>query len=289
VTPARTAAPRPSAGRVRVLAPGVLAGRTALVTGAGSGIGRAVALRLVELGADVVGAGRRADALADTAGSAAGGPGSFTARAVDVRDRPAARALVAEVGRERGLDLLVNNAGGQFVAPAERISARGFAAVTDLNLTAVAALTEAARPFLAARRGRVVALGLSSPDRGIAGLVHSATARAGVASLYGYWAEAWRAEGIALFCLAPGTVLTAGVGDELPADALAAVVEATPLGRDTSVAEVAEWVAALGSGAADALSGTLLELDGGSGLAGAASALAGVSTPRPAGTGSEGP
>ena len=275
----RTAAPRP-ADRVRVVAPGTCTGRTALVTGAGSGIGRAISVRLADLGADVVGVGRRPDALAGTAELTAAASGTFTARVLDVRDRAAARVLVDELGAERGLDLLVNNAGGQFVAPAERISARGFGAVADLNLTAVAALTEAARPWLARRRGRVVALGLSSPERGIAGLAHSATARAGVAALYRHWATAWRDDGISLFCLAPGTVLTAGVGEELPAAALDAVVAGTPLGRDTGVEEVAEWVAALGTGAADGLSGTLIELDGGSGLAGAASALAGVSTPR---------
>jgi len=281
VSAPRVAAPRPTAEQVTVVAPGALAGRTALVTGAGSGIGRVVSLRLVALGADVVGVGRRAERLDGTAALVPpDGLGSFTPRALDVRDREAARALVDEVGRERGLDLLVNNAGGQFVAPAAQISPRGFAAVLDLNLTAVVALTEAARPWLAARNGRVVALSLSSPERGIAGLAHSATARAGVAALYRRWAAEWRADGIALFCLAPGTVLTAGVGEELPGSTLDDVLAATPLGRDTGPDEVAEWVAALGAGLADGLSGSLLELDGGSGLAGAASALAGVSTPK---------
>src|SRR5437588_8699375 len=81
----------------------------------------------------------------------------------------------------------------------------------------------------------------------------------------------WRADGIRLFCLAPGTVLTAGVGEELPAPVLERIVASTPLGRDTTTAEVAEWVAALGAGVADAVSGALIELDGGSGLVGAAS------------------
>jgi citronellol/citronellal dehydrogenase len=279
--PGRTPAPRPDGDRVHVLAPGSLDGRTALVTGAGSGIGREVSRRLAGLGAHVVGVGRRRERLDETGDLvAAAGHGGFTARPADVRDRAAARAVIDETGRERGLDLLVNNAGGQFVAPSAQISARGFAAVLDLNLTAVAALTEAARPWLAARRGRVVALSLSSPDRGIAGLAHSATARAGIAALYRSWARAWRDDGIALFCLAPGTVLTAGVGAELPGSALADVVAATPLGRDTGAEEVAEWVAALGAGLADGLSGSLLELDGGSGLAGAASTLLGVRTPR---------
>lgn len=254
-----TAAPRPA--DCRVLPPTAMAGKTALVTGAGSGIGRAVTLRLVELGATVVGVGRRADALAGTADLAGE---RFRYTPLDIRDRDATAAFVTGLGP---LDLLVNNAGGQFVAPAADISRRGFDAVADLNLTALASILQAARPGLAG--GRVVNLSLSAPDRGIAGLAHSAAARAGIAALTRSLARQW--PDIRLFCLAPGTVLTAGVGDELPADVLARIVATTPLGRDTSLAEVAEWVAALGSGVADAVSGALIELDGGSGLVSAAS------------------
>jgi citronellol/citronellal dehydrogenase len=261
-----TAAPRPSAEACRALPARTMAGRTALVTGAGSGIGRAVSLRLLELGASVVGVGRRAERLAETAELA--GSERFRFTALDLRDRDAAATFVSSLG---GLDVLVNNAGGQFIAPAADISRRGFDAVVDLNLTALASLVRAARPGLAARGGRVVNLSLSAPDRGITGLAHSAAARAGVAALTASLARQWRPDGIRLFCLAPGTVLTEGVGDELPAEALAEIVATTPLGRDTTLAEVAEWVAALGSGVADAVSGALIEVDGGSGLVGAAS------------------
>ncbi|MFJ7217841.1 SDR family NAD(P)-dependent oxidoreductase [Amycolatopsis sp. NPDC098790] len=258
------AAPRPES--CAVLPAGSLRGRLALVTGAGSGIGRAITLRLLDLGATVVGVGRRQERLAETASLAASDRFSFAA--LDIRDRPAAAAFVQSLG---GLDLLVDNAGGQFVAPVDRISPRGFAAVADLNLTATAAIIQAAHPGLKARRGRVVNLSLSAPDRGIPGLAHSAAARAGIAALTRELARTWRADGIRLFCLAPGTVLTDGVGGELPPEQLAEIVAKTPLGRDTSTAEVAEWVAALGSGVADAVSGALVELDGGSGLVAAAS------------------
>ena len=246
----------------------MLAGRTALVTGAGSGIGRAVSLRLDALGASVVGIGRRAERLAETAALAGE---RFRYEVLNVRD-PEAAAFVRSLG---GLDLLVNNAGGQFVAPTEKISRRGFDAVLDLNLTALASLIRAARPGLVERQGRVVNLSLSSPERGIAGLSHSAAARAGVAELTKALAGQWRSDGIRLFCLAPGTVLTAGVGDELPPDVLKHIVRTTPLGRDTSLVEVAEWVAALGAGVADSVSGALIELDGGSGLVSAASLTGG--------------
>jgi citronellol/citronellal dehydrogenase len=264
-----TAAPRPSPEQARVLAGDCYAGRTALVTGAGSGIGRAVALRLVELGARVIGVGRRLPALRETAGLALV-PDRIRVETLDIRDRPAANAFVSALD---SLDLLVNNAGGQFVAAASKTSPRGFGSVLDLNLTATAALIYAARPALGAAGGRVVSLSLSAPERGIAGLAHSSTARAAIAALTAAAAREWHGEGIRLFCLAPGTVRTAGVADEVAGDVLDRAVARSLLGRDTSLAEVAEWVAALGSGVLDVFSGTLFEIDGGSGLVDAASCL----------------
>jgi citronellol/citronellal dehydrogenase len=252
--------PVPNADACHVVAAGALAGRRALVTGAGTGIGQAIAVRLAELGATVFGVGRRPEPLAETArliGEA------FKARALDVRDRPAVAELVREIGGD-GLDLLVNNAGGQFVAPARAISDRGIAAVLDLNLTAVAALTAAAAPFLAARGGTVVTISLSAPQRGIPGLSHSAVARAATQAL------ARRPTEFASYTLAPGTVLTDGVREELTPEALEQTLAATPLGRDTTLPEVAEWVAALATGTTGLASGSHIELDGGAGLRGAA-------------------
>ncbi|MQA03278.1 MAG: SDR family NAD(P)-dependent oxidoreductase [Streptosporangiales bacterium] len=274
----RPAVARPSAASVRVLAPDCLAGRTALVTGAGTGIGRAVTLRLLALGAHVVGVGRRVEPLAETRAST-DAPERLRVEQLDIRDRSAVATFVAGLDR---LDLLVNNAGGQFVAPATAISARGFGAVLDLNLTATAHLTRTARRALAAAGGRVVTLSLSAPDRGIAGLVHSTTARAGMAALTRSLARQWAGEGIRLFCLAPGTVHTAGVAGEVPTQALDAGVRASLLGRDTGLDEGAEWVAAMGSGVFDAVSGTAVELDGGAGLVDAAASLVPPSAEEPA-------
>jgi citronellol/citronellal dehydrogenase len=246
-----------------VLAPGSLAGRRAVVTGAGTGIGRGIALRLVELGAEVVGVGRRIELLEETAGLA--GP-SFVPRALDIRDGAAVHAFCA--GLER-LDLLVNNAGGQFLAPADEISDRGFAAVLDLNLTAVARLTELCRPLLTG--GTVVVVTVSGAERGVPGMSHSATARAAIIGLARDLAGSWP-EG-RVYCLAPGTVLTPAMRAELTQEALDQVLAGTPLGRDTAVEEVAEWVAALACGIAPGSSGALIELDGGAGLHGVPGAL----------------
>jgi citronellol/citronellal dehydrogenase len=279
----------------RALAPHCLLGRRALVTGAGTGIGRGIAIRLAALGASVVGVGRRPDPLAETEALVAEGrgPGAFAWRSLDVRDRDAAAALADEVARgaferrsapagpadargaaapgtdrESGLDLLVNNAGGQFIAPAVDISDRGMASVLDLNLTAVANLTRAAHPFLVASRGTVVTISLSSPERGITGLAHSATARAAILALTGQLAREWREDGIRLYGVAPGTVLTDGVRGEMPPEALAETLKNTPLRTDTAIEEIAEWVAALAAGVGPLPSGTVLQLDGGAGIHG---------------------
>lgn len=267
VTATRSAA-RPSASEVRVLEPGCYGGRTVLVTGAGSGIGRAATLRLADLGATVIGVGRRLEPLQETAALAP--ETRVQVEALDIRNRGQAQELVAALPE---LHLLVNNAGGQFIARARDISSRGFGSVLDLNLTATAALIHAARPALAAARGRVVSLSLSAPERGTVGLVHSMTARAAIAGLTETLAREWRGEGVRLFCLAPGAVKTAGMADEVAAETLSRGVERSLLGRDTDVVEVAEWVAALGIGTLDVFNGTSFEIDGGAGLVDATSEL----------------
>jgi citronellol/citronellal dehydrogenase len=273
--------------RPLALAPGSLSGKRALVTGAGTGIGRGIAIRLAELGADVVGVGRRVGPLVETGclvaaatgshggrpadpavGSGAGRGGRFTWRSLDLRDRETAAAMVAEVAGSGGLDLLVNNAGGQFIAPATKISDRGMAAVLDLNLTAVAGLTRAARPSLAGSAGTVVTISLSSPERGITGLAHSATARAAFLALTRRLAREWCEDGIRLYGVAPGTVFTDGVRGEMSPEALQETLRNTPLRADTATWEIAEWVAALAAGVGPLPSGTVLQLDGGAGIHG---------------------
>ena len=248
-----------------VLEQNLLTGRCAIVTGAGTGIGRAVALRLGALGARVIGIGRRAELLAQTLSL---GGAWFEPCALDIRDADAVGELFEHIDR---VDLLVNNAGGQFVAPAADISARGFGAVLDLNLTATARLITLARPLMTAG-SVVVNVSLSDAERGIPGLAHAATARAAIAGLTRELAR--REPELLFYCLAPGTVLTDGVRLELTPQALRRVLETTPLGRDTHVEEVAEWVAALAAGIAPGTSGALIELDGGSGLSGATRTLA---------------
>jgi citronellol/citronellal dehydrogenase len=247
-----------------VLAPGTLDGLSALVTGAGSGIGRAIAHRLVQLGAHVTGFGRNQDTLAET-GALADGPGGYDYRVCDVRDTEAATEALDEVGRDRGLGLLVNNAGGQFFARAADISTNGWRSVLDLNLTSVFHLTKAAYPYLARNGGSVVNISLSGVERGGMSMAHSIAARSGVLGLTRTLALEWAEQGIRINCLGPGTVLTHALSAEASEHVLGNLVQkATPMRRPTPAPDVAELVAFLASPAGTLITGQLLHVDGGS-------------------------
>jgi citronellol/citronellal dehydrogenase len=247
---------------VQVLRPQVHAGRSGFVTGAGSGIGRAITLRLLALGMNVFGTGRRAEALAETGRLAEGLPGAFTHEPCNVRETAAIEALVNKVGERQGIDLLVNNAGGQFFAPASGISRKGWDAVIDVNLSAVFVVTKAAYPFLKARHGSVINISLSGVDRGSMGIAHSIAARAGVLGLTRTLALEWAKDDINLNCIGPGTVMTQGLAGEAAKPMLDRLVAATPMGRTTSLEELAELVAFLASPAAHLMTGQLIQIDG---------------------------
>ncbi|SSW65396.1 3-oxoacyl-[acyl-carrier-protein] reductase FabG [Achromobacter veterisilvae] len=260
----------PCADSTQVMRPGVLIGRSALVTGAGSGIGRGIALRLLALGMDVFGIGRREAPLAETAAMAERLPGDFSYASANIRDTAAIEALIAEVGERQGIDLLVNNAGGQFFAPATEISRKGWDAVIDTNLNAVFVITKAAYPYLKRRQGAVINISLSGVERGSMGIAHSIAARAGVLGLTRTLALEWAADDIALNCIGPGAVITEGLAGEAAQAMLDRLIAATPMGRATSVDDVAELVAFLATPAGHLMTGQLLQIDGaahlGSGL-----------------------
>jgi citronellol/citronellal dehydrogenase len=245
-----------------VLRDGLFAGKFGLVTGAGSGIGRTIALRLVALGMNVVGTGRRAELLAETLRQAEGMAGSFAFETCDLRDAEAAEALVRTVGERQGIDLLVNNAGGQFYAPAVDITRKGWDAVIAINLSAIFTVTRAAYPYLKARRGSVVNISLSGIDRGSKGLAHSIAARAGVLGMSRSMALEWAADGIRLNCIGPGVVTTEGLETPTAKKMLSSLLAATPAGRATTPEEVAELTAFLASDAGALMTGQLIQIDG---------------------------
>lgn len=234
--------------------------RAAIVTGGGTGIGRATAMALARDGFDLVLAGRRPEPLEATRELI--GEGCVTLPG-DVREPDTAEALVdrclAEYGR---IDVLVNNAGGQFTAPAEEITANGWRAVRRLNLDAPWHLTQlvAKRWMIENGGGRVVSVVLC-PRRGIAGMAHSSAARAGMSALTRTLAAEWGRFGIGLVTVAPGWIDTEGVrgyGTDLDE-----VAQRIPMKRLGTAEEVGDVIAFLCSPAAAYITGTDIVIDGG--------------------------
>lgn len=244
-----------------VLAPGCLQGRRALVTGGGSGIGRASATLLADLGADVVVVGRTEETLAETV---AHRPDRITALTADVREPEQVDAMLEQVP---GCDFLLNNAGGQFVAQAQDITYKGFRAVTRLNLDAVWYMTTqvANRFFIPGEYGKIASITMT-PHRGMPLMAHSSAARSGVESLTRNWAVEWGRFGIRAVAVAPGIVHTeAWERYGLSPDAIGSGL---PAGRLQTADEVAAIVAFCFSPAGDYITGTTLTCDGGFDIAG---------------------
>jgi citronellol/citronellal dehydrogenase len=246
------------------LRPDANAGRVALVTGGGTGIGRATALELAASGARVAICGRREEPLERVRGEIEAAGGECLAVAADLREPDGVAAVVdAALARFGTLDVLVNNAGGQFTAPAEEISDNGWRAVERVTVDAVWSMTRAVatRAMIPGGGGLIVFIGFS-PLRGIPGFAHASAGRAAVANLASGLALEWSRHRIRTVCVAPGTILTEGL-EGYDQEAIDGWARSVPLGRLGRPEEVASLIAFLASDGGMYVTGTTIVVDGG--------------------------
>jgi citronellol/citronellal dehydrogenase len=254
-------APRPAS---QIFRPGLLDGCVCVVSGAGTGLGRAIATELATLGATVIGCGRRSEPLDGTVDAIRQAGGAAEAEPMDIRDADSVDALIDRVLDRHGkLDLLVNNAGGQFMSPAEAISPKGFRTVTELNVQGTWQMTHAAatKAFIPQRSGKVISVTLS-PHNGMPGMVHSGAARAAVENMMRTLSIEWARFGIRLCAVAAGQFDTEVLRTKYPPQVAENVHRTIPLGRLGTPEEMAWMVAYLASPAGDFLSGCVITIDG---------------------------
>jgi len=256
---------QPAARYQSVFAPGLFAGQVVIVTGGGSGIGRCTAHELASLGATVVLVGRNADKLRATAEEIASDGGLVSTQVCDIRQEDAVRAMVAAVLVAHGrIDGLVNNAGGQYMTPLEEISAKGWQAVIDTNLTGgFLVARECYLQHMQAQGGAVVNI-VADMWGSMPGMGHSGAARAGMVSFTETAALEWAKSGVRVNAVAPGYIASSGM-DHYPAEAgpmLRAMRETVPAGRFGNEAETSAAIVFLLSPAASFVSGSVLRVDG---------------------------
>jgi citronellol/citronellal dehydrogenase len=246
------------------LAADATAGRVAVVTGGGTGIGRATAMELARTGSAVAICGRRHEPLEETRALIEEAGGTCLAVPTDVREPDQVAALAdAVLDRFDRVDVLVTNACGQFIAAPESISPKGWRAVHRLNVDAVWDVTRtfAERSMIPRRNGLVVFIGFS-PRRGMPFMVHASAARAALENLAGGLAIEWSRYGIRSVCVACGAIDTEGFrgyGEPWIEEATKTV----PLGRLGAVEEVASTIAFLASAGGAYITGTTIVVDGG--------------------------
>jgi citronellol/citronellal dehydrogenase len=255
----------PSPESQRVFRGGLFDDQVAIITGGGSGIGLATAAELARLGAHVAICGRKAEKLerakAELAELSAGR--EVIAEVCDIRKPEEIEAFVGQVMRERGrIDVLVNNAGGQFPSPAQLISPKGFSAVVRNNLDGTFNMTRevANQAMIPQKRGRVINI-IANIYRGFPGMAHTGAARAGVENLTMSLAVEWAQFGILVNAVAPGIILSSGTG-QYPPQLVELAVSKCPQKRAGTVDEVAASIVFLASPAAQFISGATLRVDG---------------------------
>ncbi len=242
-----------------VFASDALAGRTVLITGGGTNLGRQAATECAAAGADVVIAGRRREVLAAAAESIGERVTWVTG---DIREARDATRIVETARKEHGrLDVLVNNAGGQYFVPAESIAAKGWAAVMRLNIEGTYAMTRAAAGTGFGDDGGTVINVTVSPHHGMPAMAHTGAARAAVEALTRELADEWADRRIAVVAAAIGRFDTESLR-KYPEVVHEGAARSVPLQRLGTMQEYGWLVALLAGPLGRALSGSVVTLDG---------------------------
>jgi citronellol/citronellal dehydrogenase len=244
-------------------------GQTIIVTGGGSGIGRAVAHELAGLGAHVVLASRRSTKLERVQAEITEAGGSASHYQCNLREEEQIVKLFEQVLAERGaVHGLVNNGGGQFLSPAEQLTSKGWDAVVETNLRGTFLMCREAFNQYMGQHGGVIVNMLIEMWRGFPGMAHSAAARAGIENLSKTLAVEWARAGVRINAVAPGLIDSSGLAHY--GEALRPLIEQTiqdiPAKRMGTESEVAAAIVFLLSPAAAYISGESLKIDGASSL-----------------------
>ncbi|GAB1344893.1 SDR family oxidoreductase [Gemmatimonas sp.] len=267
-----------------VFAPGLLAGQVALVTGGGTGIGLGISELLAELGAHVVIASRKPQHLEQAIAAITARGHRASAVPLDVRDPERVKAVIDGIADEHGrIDVLVNNAAGNFYAPSATLSPNAWKAVVEIDLYGTFYCSQAVHPIMARQGGgRIISTSMTLHYRGWPLMAHATAAKAGVDALTRTLAVEWAPQRIRVNAIAPGPIPTEGVRKAFtpPAesgvpDLFAAAEEkmaeyartGIPLGRWGTPRDIANMVAFLASPAGDWITGGIFVVDGGEWLA----------------------
>lgn len=247
-----------------VFKPDLFKGKTVIVSGAGSGLGRAIASLFARLGASLAICGRNEDKLKRATDYLRGFGGDVLSHQLSIRDPERVAGFISAVYERFGrLDVLVNNAGGQFPQPALDYSPKGWNAVIDTNLNGTWWMMQAAakRWVAGGESGNIVSI-VADIWRGLPGIAHSCAARAGVIYLSKSVAVEWAPHNIRVNCVAPGCCESNGFSNYSP-EGSATFEESNPMRRSGDEWDVAEAVVYLAAPSGKFITGEVLTVDGG--------------------------